>query len=66
MMNKSSHNNKITNKEKFLWILLGSCLDFAANVIYNSNPIDSTEFLVFWPTIINGFICLFTFENQII
>ena len=50
MMNKSTHNNKITNKEKFLWILLGSCLDFAANVIYNSNPIDSTEFLVFWPT----------------
>ena len=50
MMNKSSHNNKITNKEKFLWILLVSCLDFAANVIYNSNPIDSTEFLVFWPT----------------
>ena len=50
MMNKSTQNNKITNKEKYLWILLGSCLDFAANLIYNSNPIDSKDFLVFWPT----------------
>ena len=31
---KSTSNKKITNKEKFLWILLGSVIDFIANVIY--------------------------------
>ena len=50
MMNKSTFNSKITIKVKFLWILLGSLLDFIANVIYNNIPIDSEDFLVFWPT----------------
>ena len=50
IMNKSIHNKNITKKEKFLWILLVSILDFTASIIYTINQIDSEDFLVFWPT----------------
>ena len=48
MMN--SQNKKITNKEKFFWILFGSPFDFFANLIYNYNWLKEEDYLCYWPT----------------
>ena len=48
MMN--SQNKKISKKEKFLWILLGSFFDFFANLIFNFNWIQEENYLCYWPT----------------
>ena len=49
-MNKFTTYKKITKKEKFLWILLSSVLDFIYNIFYSYNLLDTADFLVFWPT----------------
>ena len=48
MMN--CQNKIITIKEKFLWILLGSFLDFIANLIYSYNWIEEKNYLCYWPS----------------
>ena len=48
MMNKTSYNKEITNKEKFLWILLGSTIDFIANIINSYNWIKNENYLCYW------------------
>ena len=45
LVDKAMNNHNITNKEKFLWILLGSILDFIAKVIYYYNWIESGDYL---------------------
>ena len=50
IMNKSASNHEITKKEKFLWILLGSVLDFIANLIYSYNWVKEEEYLCYWPS----------------
>ena len=51
MMNKPVNNgNEISKKEIFLWILLGSVLDFIANVIYYYNWVKKDDYLSYWPT----------------
>ena len=47
---KTSQNKKISKKEKFLWILLSSSLDFFANLIYNFNWMQEEDYLCYWPT----------------
>ena len=42
-MYKPSVNKKISKIEKFLWILLGSLLDFIANIIYAYNWLDNDD-----------------------
>ena len=37
VMNKSYINKEVTKKEKFLWILLGSIIDFIAKIIDSYN-----------------------------
>ena len=49
-MNTSTHNKKITKKEKFLWILLCSVLDFIAYIIYTYDSVVKDDYIVFWPT----------------
>ena len=50
MMNKTSYNKEITNKEKFLWILLGSIIDFIAKIIDSYNWIKGGNCLIYWPS----------------
>ena len=45
IVDKATNNYNISNKEKFLWILLGSIFDFIAKVIYYYNWIDSDDYL---------------------
>ena len=45
IMNKFNKNNTIKNKEIFLWILLGSVLDFISKIIYYYNWIESGDYL---------------------
>ena len=60
-MNRPNLNKEITNKEKFLWILLGSIIDFLANIIYAYNWLDNeNDYLTYWPTNII-ILCLFSF-----
>ena len=47
MMNKAPSNKEITKKEKFLWILLGSVLDFIANLFFNSDSSEESYYLIF-------------------
>ena len=50
-MYKPSVNKKISKIEKFLWILLGSLLDFIANIIYAYNWLDTDDdYLTYWAT----------------
>ena len=49
-MNKAPSNKEITKKEKFLWILLGSVLDFIANLFFNSDSSEESYYLNFWPS----------------
>ena len=61
IMYKSTSNKKITKKEKFLWILLGSVIDFIANVIYAYNWLDDEDdYLLYWSTNII-FLALFSY-----
>ena len=62
IMYKSTSNKKITNKEKFLWILLGSVIDFIANVIYAYNWLDdeNDDYLLYYSTNII-FLALFSY-----
>ena len=60
-MNKSSTNKKINNKEKFLWILLGSFIDFIVNIIYAYNWLDDeSDYLTHWSSNII-FLSLFSY-----
>ena len=61
VMNKLAPNKTIKKIEKFLWILLGSIIDFFANAINSYNWLkDSDEFLTYsWSNIL--FLCLFSF-----
>ena len=45
MMNKFNTNFETTKKEKFLWILLGSVLDFIFKVVYYYNLNESENYL---------------------
>ncbi len=61
IMYKPTPNKKINNKEKFLWILLGSIIDFIANIIYAYNWLDDEEdYLTYWSSNII-ILCLFSF-----
>ena len=61
IMNKSTATKIISTKEKFLWILLGSVIDFTAHVIYSYNWLDNEEYyLTYWPTNII-FLSLFSY-----
>ena len=46
MMNKAS--GKISKKEKILWILLGSVLDFFAKLIFSYNWVKRKDYLCYW------------------
>ena len=60
-MYESTTNNKITNKEKILWILLGSVIDFIAKVFYAYNWLDDEiDYLLYWLTNII-FLALFSY-----
>ena len=61
-MYKSTSNKKITKKEKFLWILLGSVIDFIANVIcaYNWLDDENDDYLLYYSTNII-FLALFSY-----
>ena len=50
IMNKSNINKEVTKKEKILWILLGSVLDFMANIISSYNWIKKDNYLCYWPS----------------
>ena len=49
-MNIFTQNKEITKKEKFLWILLCSVLDFIAYIIYTYDSVVKDDYIVFWPT----------------
>ena len=50
-MFKPAVNKKISKIENFLWILLGSLLDFIANIIYAYNWLDNDDdYLTYWAT----------------
>ena len=50
MSTKPNHNIETTKKEKSLWILLASVLDFIANIIYSYNWIKTDDYLIYWPS----------------
>ena len=50
MSTKPNHNIETTKKEKLLWILLASVLDFTANIIYSYNWIKTDDYLTYWPS----------------
>ena len=50
MSTKPNHNIETTKKEKLLWILLASVLDFIANIIYSYNWIKTDDYLIYWPS----------------
>ena len=41
---------EISKKEKFLWILLGSFIDFITETIFSYNWIRSDNYIVYWPS----------------
>ena len=50
VMNKSYINKEVTKNEKFLWILLGSIIDFIAKIIDSYNWIKGGNCLIYWPS----------------
>ena len=50
IMNKSYINKEVTKKEKFLWILLSSTIDFIANMIQSYNWIRTKNYLGYYPS----------------
>ena len=50
IMNKSHINKEVTIKEKFLWILLASVIDFIANIIQSYNWLKRENYLCYWPS----------------
>ena len=50
IMNKSYINKEVTKKEKFLWILLSSTIDFIANIINSYNWLKREDYLCYWPS----------------
>ena len=50
MMNKDNSIGNISNKEKCLWILLGSILDFFSKAIFYYNWVKKDDYLCYWPT----------------
>ena len=50
IINKSNIYKEVTKKEKFLWILLGSIIDFIANIINSYNWVKKDNYLCYWPS----------------
>ena len=50
IINKSNIYKEVTKKEKFLWILLGSIIDFIANIINSYNWVKRDNYLCYWPS----------------
>ena len=48
MLNKANYSGKISKKEKILWILLGSVLDFFAKLIFSYNWVKKDDYLCYW------------------
>ena len=48
MLNKANSSGKISKKEKILWILLGSILDFFAKLIFSYNWVKKDDYLCYW------------------
>ena len=48
MLNKANSSGKISKKEKILWILLGSVLDFFAKLIFSYNWVKKDDYLCYW------------------
>ncbi len=50
IMNKDNTSGNISNKEKCLWILLGSFLDFFSKAVFYYNWVRKDDYLCYWPT----------------